>query len=306
MTAGRRTSRRAVLAFGAGAALVATGTAAHAVTDGGTEQTEGVRKQLRALEREYSARLGVFARNTDTGATVQYRADELFPMCSVFKVLAAAAVLRDLDHHGEHLGKRIRYTEEYVTESGYAPVTGKPENIADGLTVGELCAAAVSHSDNCAANLLLRELGGPKAVTRFSRSVGDRITRLDRWEPELNSAEPWRVTDTTSPRAIGSTVGELLLGDVLPRPDRRRLTTWMTENTTNTERFKAGLPDDWTLADKTGGGEQYGVANDVGVVRPPHGSPLVLSVLSTKYAPEGPADNPLVARTAGLVAKALT
>lgn len=300
MAAGRHPSRRAVLGFGAGAALVVTSGATALAGPG------GVTEQLRALEQEYAARLGVFARNVATGETVRYREDERFPMCSVFKVLAAAAVLRNLDRHGEYLGKRIRYSEKYVTDAGYAPVTGKPENVEGGLTVEELCAAAVSESDNGAANLLLRELGGPQAVTRFCRSTGDRTTRLDRWEPELNSAEPWRLSDTTTPRAVGSTFGRLLLGDELRRRDRRLLTTWMRENTTNGERFGAGLPADWTLADKTGGGEQYGVANDVGVVRPPKGSPLVLSVLSTKYDPEGPTDNPLVAKTARLVAQALT
>lgn len=227
-------------------------------------------------------------------------------MCSVFKALAAAAVLRDLDHDGTFLAKRIRYTEEYVTDSGYAPITGRPENVADGMTVEDLCAASVSHSDNGAANLLLRELGGPAAITRFCRSIGDRVTRLDRWEPELNSAEPWRTTDVTSPRAIGQTLAGLTIGSVLAPEDRKRLTGWLVANTTNGERFRAGLPADWTLADKTGGGRQYGVANDVGIVWPPGQPPLVLAVLSTKRAPEGPTDNLLVAKAAALVAAELT
>lgn len=261
-------SRRTVLAIGAGtalAALVPTAGRAYAAPPG----DGGISRQLRALEEEYSARLGVFARDTATGATVQYRARERFPMCSVFKVLAAGAVLRDLDRHGEYLARRVHYTQELVEKSGYTPVTGKPENIAGGLTVGQLCAAAVSESDNAAGNLLLSRLGGPTAITRFCRSVGDATTRLDRWEPELNSAEPWRTTDTTSPGAIGTTVARLVVGRVLTPYHREKLTGWLTANTTDGERFKAGLPADWILADKTGGGDQYGVANDVGVVWPP-------------------------------------
>jgi beta-lactamase class A len=130
----------------------------------------------------------VFARNTATNQTVLYRANERFPMCSVFKALAAAAVLRDLDHDHEFLAKRIRYTDKDVADSGYTPITGRPENLANGMTVEQLCAATVSHSDNAAGNLLLRELGGPTAITRFCRSIQDPTTRLDRWEP-LNSAE---------------------------------------------------------------------------------------------------------------------
>ncbi|GAA4683255.1 PEN family class A beta-lactamase, Bpc-type [Streptomyces chumphonensis] len=303
-----RPARRAVMAMGAGTVLAAglasasDGTARAEAPGGG----EGVVRELRRLEREHTARLGVFARDLATGRTVVHRAHERFPMCSVFKTLAAAAILRDLDRDGEFLARRIRYRLEYVEASGYAPVTSRAENVSGGMTVEALCAAAVSESDNGAANLLLRELGGPTAVTRFSRSLGDRTTRLDRWEPELNSAEPWRVTDTTSPRAIGRTYARLVVGDALTRGDRERLTGWLVANTTNGARFGAGLPDDWVLADKTGGGSDYGVANDVGVVRPPGRPPIVMAVLTTKPTlPEGPNDNALVAKTAALLADVL-
>lgn len=295
-------SRRTLLAVGAGttlAALVPAAGRASAASPG-----SGISRSLRALEEKHSARLGVFALDTATGAKVLYRARERFPMCSVFKTLAVGAVLRDHDHHGEYLARRIRYTDAVVRESGYAPVTGKPENIAHGMTVGELCAAAIGVSDNAAANLLLRLVGGPAAVTRFCRSTGDTTTRLDRWEPELNSAEPSRITDTTSPSAIGSTVARLVIGPVLTPGHREQLTGWLTANTTNSARFGAGLPADWVLADKTGTGE-YGVANDVGVVWPPRRPPLVLAVLSTKHDADAPADDSLVAGAAELVAAAL-
>lgn len=297
-------TRRTVLALGGAAALATVVSApgsARAAASGGH-----LHGRLRDLEREHSARLGVFAHDTATGATVSYRAGERFPICSVFKAVAAAAVLRDLDRHGEFLAGRVRYSEALVRKSGYAPVTGRAENLAHGMTGAQLCAAAVGESDNAAANLLLSRLGGPTAITRFCRSIGDTTTRLDRWEPELNSAEPWRVTDTTTPAAIGRTLGRLVLGRVLAPADRERLTGWLVANTTNTERFRAGLPAGWILADKTGGGQEYGVANDVGVVWPPKRPPLVLSVLSTRYSPEGPAHNALVADAAALVASALT
>ncbi|WP_237536621.1 class A beta-lactamase [Streptomyces sp. SID5785] len=291
-------SRRSFLALGAGTAL----TAALAASGTASAAPSHLTAELGALEEQYAARLGVYAHDLGTGRTVRYRAGERFPLCSVFKGIAAAAVLRDLDHDGSELAKRVHYTQAEVDRAGYAPVTGLPEHVAGGLTVAELCAAAVGESDNAAANLLLRELGGPTAVTRFCRSTGDRVTRLDRWEPELNSAEPWRRTDTTSPQAIGTTYGRLVAGRVLAPDDRARLTGWLVANTTNTERFRAGLPADWVLADKTGGGSEYGVANDVGVVRPPGRAPIVLSVLSTTHAAEGPSQSALVARAAGLVA----
>ncbi|WP_149184568.1 class A beta-lactamase [Streptomyces sp. TRM49041] len=301
---GARPNRRALLATGAGAALaaaVAVAGPAHAAPGPGG----GVRGRLRALERKHDARLGAFAYDTGTGRAVRYRADELFPMASLFKTLAAAAVLRDLDRDGEVLAKRVHYTARYVEDSGYSPVTEQAANIANGMTVGELSAAAICRSDNTAANLLLRELGGPTAVTRFCRSLGDGTTRLDRWEPELNSAEPWRVTDTTSPRAIGRTYARLVLGDALAAHDRERLTDWMLANTTSEARFRAGLPEGWLLADKTGGGG-YGGNNDVGIAWPPGRPPVVLAVLTTKFEADAKADNPLVAKAAEILAEALS
>ncbi|MET9393492.1 class A beta-lactamase [Streptomyces sp. NPDC006624] len=293
-----RPSRRTALALGAGTLLGIAAAPAHAVAGTGA----GATARLRELEREHTARLGVYARNLRTGRTVTHRAGELFPMASLFKTLAAAAVLRDLDRDGEFLARRVHYTAEYVERSGYSPVT--VEHVATGMTVGELCDATIRFSDNTAGNLLLKELGGPAAVTRFARSIGDRVTRLDRWEPELNSAEPWRVTDTTSPRAIGLSYARLVLGDALERRDRARLTDWLLRNTTSEERFRKALPADWLIADKTGGG-RYGGNNDVGIAWTPDGAPIVLSVLTTQPEEDAPADNALVVRAAELLAAEL-
>ncbi|MGW3452146.1 Exo family class A beta-lactamase [Streptomyces albidoflavus] len=307
-----RPSRRTLLTATAGAAL-ATATlvpgTAHASSGGrghghGSGSVSDAERRLAGLERASGARLGVYAYDTGSGRTVAYRADELFPMCSVFKTLSSAAVLRDLDRNGEFLSRRIFYTQDDVEQADGAPETGKPENLANGMTVEELCEVSITASDNCAANLMLRELGGPAAVTRFVRSLGDRVTRLDRWEPELNSAEPGRVTDTTSPRAITRTYGRLVLGDALDPRDRRLLTSWLLANTTSGDRFRAGLPDDWTLGDKTGAG-RYGTNNDAGVTWPPGRAPIVLTVLTAKTEQDAARDDGLVADAARVLAETL-
>ncbi|MFJ8039423.1 class A beta-lactamase [Kitasatospora sp. NPDC096147] len=288
-------SRRRLIAGGAvtaAAVLLPTGTA--------DARSSGVADRLRELERRHGARLGVYAHAADSGRTVRYRADELFPLCSTFKTLAVAAVLRDLGG----LDRRLRYTAEECADSGYAPVTGLPENVAAGMTVEQLCDAAIRYSDNAAANLLLRELGGPEAVTRFCRSLGDGVTRLDRWEPALNSAEPGRVTDTTSPRALARTNAKLVTGRALERADRERLTAWLLGNTTGGNRLRAGLPADWRVAEKTGTGS-YGTANDAGVAWPPGRGPVSVVVLTTHQDPSGVADEPLIAAAATVVAGAL-
>ncbi|USX56081.1 class A beta-lactamase [Lentzea sp. HUAS12] len=286
-------NRRAALTLGAGAAL--------AVAVPAQAQASTITGRLRELERQHHARLGVFATDTGTGRTVLHRADELFPMCSTFKTIAAAAVLRK-DRDGTLLGKVITYTQSDVDKSGYGPITGRPENLANGMTVSALCEATITFSDNCAANLLLKELGGPTAISRFCRSIGDPVTRLDRWEPELNSAEPGRVTDTTSPRAIGQSYARLTLGHALNSNDSDQLTKWLLANTTGDNRLRAGLPAAWRWGDKTGTGS-YGTTNDVGIAFPVGRAPIVIAVLSTRESePTGGADEPLLAKTAELVA----
>ncbi|WP_217212032.1 class A beta-lactamase [Streptomyces sp. AC550_RSS872] len=284
--------RRTLLTAGtATAAALLTGAPAHAATT----------DRLRELESRHGARLGVFAHNLATGQTVRHRADERFPICSLFKTLAAAAVLRDLDQDGEVLDKRIHYTADDVVEN--SDIT--EDHVATGMTVRELADAAIRFSDNTASNLLLRELGGPTAITRFARSLGDPVTRLDRWEPHLNSAEPWRVTDTTTPCAIGRTYARLVLGDALNRPDRDLLTHWLLNNTTSVNRFRAGLPESWALADKTGGGS-YGTNNDAGIAWTEDGTPLVLVVQTTKPEQGAAPDHALIVKTAELLADTLT
>ncbi|MFF7363206.1 class A beta-lactamase [Streptomyces sp. NPDC008125] len=302
-----RPSRRSLLtlAGAAGAAtLLAAGTA-HATGSpeagaarGGT--ADPARDALRALEREHGARVGAYARNLATGRTVAHRADERFPLCSTFKTLAAAAVLRDLDRDGEVLGRLVRYTDADLVDA--SDVTRA--HLATGMTVAELCDAAICDSDNTAGNLLLRELGGPSGVTRFCRSLGDRTTRLDRWETELNSAEPWQWRDTTTPYALSRTYARLVLGDALAPGDRERLTGWLLNCRTSATRFRTGLPEDWTIADKTGGGS-YGTCNDAGVAWTAGGEPVVVTVLTTKPQQTAAGDHPLVAKTAAVLAAAV-
>ncbi|MEU9201294.1 class A beta-lactamase [Streptomyces sp. NPDC048332] len=294
-------SRRTLLSLGgagaAGALLVAAAGPSRAAAR--TRGPGSAAARLRELEHVHGARVGAFAYNVATGAVVRHRADERFPMLSTFKTLAAAAVLRDLDRDGEVLGRLVRYTkEDCVADSR---VTDTPECIASGLTVAQLCDAAICDSDNTAANLLLRELGGPRAVTRFSRSIGDPVTRLDRWEPDLNSAEPGRRRDTTTPAAIARDYARLVLGGVLEPRDRERLTGWLLNCRTSGTRFRAGLPPEWTVADKTGGGS-YGSCNDVGIAWTPDGAPVVLAVLTTKREADAAGDHPLVAGVAGVLA----
>lgn len=229
---------------------------------------------LARLEKESGGRLGVAALNTADGRLVLHRADERFPLCSTFKMMLAATVL---SRDPALLKKRIQYDKGDLV--AHSPVTGR--HVSEGMTVAELCEATLQYSDNAAANLLMKQIGGPAAVTAFARSIGDHEFRLDRWETELNSAIPGDARDTTTPLAMARSLHKLMLGENLPAAPRRQLKDWMIGNTTGALRIRAGVPAGWTVADKTGAGE-YGTVNVIAIIWPPAKPPIVLSVYLTQ------------------------
>jgi beta-lactamase class A len=238
----------------------------------------------------------VYARDIRTGQVVAHRAGEVFAMCSVFKAFTAAAVLAGRN--------RCTPLDRLVACPPADLLPDSPrteEHAGTGMTVDDLCAAAVRYSDNTAGNLLLRQLGGPAGLTRFRRSLGDRVSRLDRWEPDLNTAVPGDPRDTTTPQALGRLLERLALGDALPAADRARLVDWMKGNTTGDKRIRAGLPQGWTVADKTGTGS-YAGAHDVGAARTTRNTPVVLVVLSSQETSDAPVDEALIADAARVVA----
>jgi len=202
-----------------------------------------------------------------------HRADERFPMCSTFKWLLAAQVLSRVDAGEERLSRFVRYGHSDLLE--YAPVT-RAHVSHGGMSIAALAAAAVESSDNTAANLLLRTVGGPASHTAFLRRIGDRVTRLDRLEPELNSAEPADVRDTTTPNAMIGGMQELLIGNRLRTLSRQRLLSWLTASKTGADRLRAGVPTSWRIRDKTGTGA-HGATSDVAIIWPPGRPPILVA-----------------------------
>ncbi|RQO33879.1 class A beta-lactamase [Herminiimonas sp. KBW02] len=260
-------------------------------------------EELKKIEVRSGGRLGVSAINMASDQRVEYRAEERFPFCSTFKVMVAAAVLQRSTSDTSLLQKRIRYKKEDTEKSGYAPITQK--YLADGMTVSELCAATLQYSDNAAANFLMKELGGPAAVTAYMRSIGDNVFRLDRWEPELNSALPGDERDTSTPAAMENSLEKLALGRALPQPQREQLMNWLKGNTTGGKRMLAGVPGGWQVADKTGTGS-YGTTNDIGILLPPGGSALVTAIYFTQNGKDAAPREDVIASATRIVVAALS
>ncbi|EGE39941.1 class A beta-lactamase [Streptomyces sp. SID4928] len=303
-------ARRSVLRLLGGALLSAPLTACGTESDtpapspagkpAGTPPARAAGRAFEALEKEYAARLGVYAVDTGTGTTVAHRDGERFAYASTFKALAAGAVLRRYGLGG--LERVVTYRREDLVD--HSPVTEK--HVATGMSLGALCDAAVRFSDNTAGNLLFDAVGGPRKLQAVLAGLGDEVTRMVRRETELNEWTPGATRDTSTPRALAEDLRAFVLGDALRGPERARLTQWLTTNTTGGELIRAGVPKGWTVGDKTGAGSTYGTRNDIAVVWPPDAAPLVLAVLSNRTTADADHDNTLIAKAASAAVTALT
>ncbi|MER7014744.1 class A beta-lactamase [Saccharopolyspora sp. NPDC000359] len=289
-----RLGRRAVLgALLAVPALVACGTSQGAPPPAPASPGP----DLAELERRHDARLGLYAINVRTGRTLVNRPDERFALCSTFKTYAVAALLRDHGASSDYFDKIIRYTRDDLVS--YSPVT--EQHVDTGMTVRALCEATMTVSDNTAANLLLRERGGPASIAPFARSIGDPTTRLDRWEAELGTAIPGDERDTSTPAGLATGYRALVVGDALAAPEREQLTAWLVANTTGDKALRAGLPPTWRTGEKTGSGE-YGTRNDVGATWTEDGTPIVIAALSSRPRQDDEGRDELIADAARVVA----
>ena len=234
-------------------------------------------QDLARIELESGGRLGVAVLDTGSGARIEHRGDERFPMCSTFKLLASAAVLKRVDQGQEKLDRRVVFSAKEIVAN--SPIT-KERVGGDGMTLAEICEAAMTVSDNTAGNLILTSLGGPQGITDYARSLGDRFTRLDRFEVELNEALPDDPRDTTTPLAMLGNVHRLVLGDALSAASKDQLTKWLLGNKTGDTRLRAQLPAGWRTGDKTGSGDR-GTTNDIGVLWPAEGAPIVVTIYLT-------------------------
>jgi beta-lactamase class A len=261
--------------------------------------SSGISRGIAALEVRSGGRLGVAVLDTADGKTFGHRADERFVMCSTFKVLIAGFVLRRVDQGHEQLDRRLKYGKGVLM--GNSPTTQK--HVADGMTVGELCEATITLSDNAAANLLLDTFGGPAALTAFVRGLGDAITRCDGYEPDINVVKPGETHDTTSPNAMLATLRTLTLGSALSPASRQQLVAWLVANQTGGKRLRAGLPTGWKVGDKTGswGNGKIGTTNDIAVIWPPGRPPLLITAYLTNATVDDDGRNAVIAEVARLV-----
>ena len=252
-------------------------------------------KLLQAVQAEEStlqARIGMAVIDTNTGSTWDYRGDERFPLNSTHKTFTCAALLAKVDQQALSLNQLVSISKEMLM--AYSPITEKSLS-AQTMTLGALCQAAVSYSDNTAANLAFDAIGGSTGFNAFMRSLGDEQTRLDRKEPDLNEATPGDLRDTTTPKAIVHSLKKALLDDGLSALSQAALKQWMLDDQVASALLRAALPANWRIADKTGAGG-YGSRSIIAVIWPPSQQPLVVAIYITQPTAPMTDSNKAVAR----------
>ncbi|MGC2977805.1 class A beta-lactamase [Brevibacterium sp. FAM 25378] len=260
-------------------------TAGQSPTPDRTQQQE-ITADLKTLEQDFGARIGVSAVDTGDGSTIDYRADERFGFASTLKVFAVAELLaRTAD---EELDERVTWTQADVDAAGWTPVTEK--HVDTGLPLADVAESAVRVSDNAAMNIVLNEIGGPQGLDEALEDAGDPTTEVIDGEPDLNDIEAGSSDNTTTPAAYTSDFQGLLDPDRLADGDRQVLLEWMSDNETGDFLIRAGAPEGWTVKDKSGRSDA--IQNDIAVVYPPDEDPIVITVFTESDdsdSEEGPA-----------------
>ena len=241
-------------------------------------QAISVGEKLAALEASAGGRIGVYAINTANGSHLQYRSNERFPMGCTSKVIGVAAILNKAKNDDSLLSQHIKYTKKDL--STWSPITEK--HLRTGMTVGDLCAASISYSDNTAMNLLVKTMGGLEQMNIFARSIHNDSFRQDNgWPAEAYSGGEGNLNDSSTPKDMANSLHRLAFTDVLTHSQKELLISWLKANTTGNFRIRAGVLKDWVVADKTGTGSVYGTTNDIGIVWPPTCAPIVMTIYFT-------------------------
>ncbi len=239
----------------------------------GYAKADPILDSIKSIEQELNARVGFYKHDLHTREKTAYQADYKFALSSTFKLFACGALLTLVDKGESSLAELVDIRDFQIEP--YSPAINEYVSTERfHVTLGEACGMMLSVSDNTAANIVLAEIGGPKGFTAFMRSIGDGVTRLDRWETELNEALPGDPRDTTTPRAIGESLESLLLGDVLTESSRADLRLWLSRNRVADDLFRAALPSSWSIEDRTGAGG-HGSRAIVAIVYPPQRKPIV-------------------------------
>lgn len=270
---------------------------APAFADANHNLSNSAQTQLTALENQYGGRIGVYALDTANNTKIEYHAHERFPFYCTAKMMGVAAILKKSMTDKKLLQEKIKYSKQDLIE--WSPITEK--HVSDGMTVSQLCKATLTVSDNTAMNLLLKKLGGPKALNTFAHAIGNEKFNLKNWWPDDAKWQWGEIADTSTPAAMGKSLQKLLLENTLALPQRTLLIDWLKGNEVGNARIRAGVSKGWVIADRTGTGFYHGGMGDIAIIWPPNCKPIVLAIYCIKNVKDAPKQQEIFALATRIV-----
>lgn len=259
-------------------------------------------QKIRSIAAEAEGRVAVACSLPGSLLNCDLNANAKPPMQSVFKLPLAVTVLHQIEQGSLSLDQAVRFRpDDRILPHVYSPLQNKYPEASVDVPILELLRLTVSLSDNVAADILLRSVGGPKAVTDYIASLGVVGFHLEDGEDVLhrdvtaqyrNWFEPTgavqllrRISDSSS---LSSTHTALLLG-------------WM-ETSVKSARLKGDLPAGTAVAHKAGTSDvDEGIAratNDIGLITLPDGRRLAIAVFITDSKADEVTREKVIARIA--------
>ncbi|TAE29213.1 MAG: serine hydrolase [Cytophagales bacterium] len=237
------------------------------------------------LSTKVQGRIGMSALLIETGETVGYKADERFPMQSVYKFPIGMAALYAVDQGILKLDKSVKVAnEEYVSAAQHSPLRdGNPDGAM--VTVKELLRLAVSESDGTASDVLMRLVGGAQSVMNYLQAIGITGVIVKNTEKELGATNSVQYDNWATPIQATLLLKQFQLGKGLSVSSRALLMQLMTDTQTGLQRLKGNLPPGTVVAHKTGtSGTREGITaatNDIGIITLPNGRHIAIAVFVT-------------------------
>lgn len=257
-------------------------------------------KDIEQIENEYNTKVGIYGINTENGKAYQHNADERFTFASTYKAIASGILLNKVAP--SELNKKVEINESEIVAN--SPVT--EQYIGKIMSLKALIKASMLQSDNTANNKIMQELGGVNGLKHELVQLGDDVSEPQRLEPELNYFDPNSKADTTTPRAAAQTLNSILTSNEMNESNLSLLKQTMIENKTGDTLIKAGMPNSYTVGDKSGQALTYATRNDLAFIYPKgQDKPIILAIYSKQDQKDAKPNDKVISDSAREVIKYL-
>lgn len=244
---------------------------------------ESLEDRLNAVIKDKKLRVGVAVVDMKTGELTEVNGRENFPLQSVFKFHIAAKVLDEVDHGKFRLDQQVAIQASEILEDTWSPLRDEHGRKDMSMRLDSLIYYMISVSDNNAADILLRRVGGPEAVNGYVRSLGISGTQIQVNEEQMHQDWETQFRNVATPVSVSEILKKFFLREFLSGDMHNFLWAQLAHSSTGKNRLRAGAPEGSTVAHKTGtsGRNAEGLSaatNDAGIILLPSGQAYIITV----------------------------